>query len=69
MSELTRAGTAEPVSQDQILRRKRGQGNLHLPRSDDHEQDGSPYPVDPKSALCDDNTLTHTTPDTFSITH
>ena len=28
MSRLTRDGTAEPVSRDQILRRERGQGNI-----------------------------------------
>ena len=28
MSKLTRDGTAEPVSRDQILRRERGQGNV-----------------------------------------
>ena len=27
---LTRDGTAEPVSRDQILRRERGQGNIHF---------------------------------------
>ena len=27
---LTRDGTAEPISRDQILRRKRGQGNIHF---------------------------------------
>ena len=31
MSRLTRDGTAEPVSRDQILRRERGQGNVHFP--------------------------------------
>ena len=30
MSKLTRDGTAEPVSQDQILRRERGQGIIHV---------------------------------------
>ena len=30
MSRLTRDGTAEPVSRDQILRRERGQGNIHF---------------------------------------
>ena len=39
MSRLTRGGTAEPVSRDQILRRERGQGNVHFPCSADHEQD------------------------------
>ena len=46
MSKLTRAGTAETGSRDQILRRQRGQGNIHFPCSADHEQDRQPYPVD-----------------------
>ena len=33
MSRLTRDGTAEPVSRDQILRHARGQGNVHFPCS------------------------------------
>ena len=37
MSRLTRDGTAEPVSRDQILRCERGQGNIHFPCSADHE--------------------------------
>ena len=53
MSRLARDGTAEPVLQDQILRHVRGQGNIHFPRSADHEQDWQPYPVDPYSAICD----------------
>ena len=56
MSRLTRHGTAEPVSLDQILRHARGQGNIHFPCSADHEQDWQPYPVDPYSAICDDHT-------------
>ena len=56
MSRLTRDGTAEPVSRDQILRHVRGQGNIHFPCSADHEQDWQPYPVDPYSAICDDHT-------------
>ena len=56
MSKLTRDGTAEPVSRDQILRHARGQGNIHFPCSADHEQDWQPYPVDPYSAICDDHT-------------
>ena len=60
MSRLTRDGTAEPVSRDQILRHARGQGNLHFPCSADHEQDWQPYPVDPYSAICDDHTYIHT---------
>ena len=31
MSRLTRDGTAEPVSRDQILRRERGQGIFIFP--------------------------------------
>ena len=51
MSSLTRDGTAEPVSRDQILRRERGQGNnIDFPCSANHEQqDWQPYPVDPDS--------------------
>ena len=60
MSRLTRDGTAEPVSRDQILRHARGQGNVHFPCSADHEQDWQPYPVDPYSAICDDHTYTYT---------
>ena len=47
MSRLTRDGTAETVSRDQILRRERGQGEVHFPCSADHVQDGQPYMVDP----------------------
>ena len=53
MSRLTRDGTAEPVSRDQILRHAQGQMNVHLPCLADHEQDWQPYPVDPHSAICD----------------
>ena len=49
MSRLTRDGTTEPVSRDQILRRERRQVNNHFPCSADHEQDWQPYPVDPYS--------------------
>ena len=59
MSRLTRDGTAEPVSRDQILRHARGQGNI-FSCSADHEQDWQPYPVDPYSAICDDHTYIHT---------
>ena len=51
MSRLTRDGTGEPVSRDQILRHARGQENINFPCSADHEQDWQPYPVDPYSAL------------------
>ena len=56
MSRLTRDGTTEPVSRDQILRRERGQGNVHFPRSADHEQDWQPYPAE-KSDIRDDHTV------------
>ena len=50
MTGLTRDGTAEPVSRDQILKRERGQGkNGFLPCSAGHEQ-GQQSPVDPHSA-------------------
>ena len=47
MSRLTRDGTSEPISRDQILRRERGQRKIHFPCSADHQQDWQPYPVDP----------------------
>ena len=51
---LTRDGTAETVSRDQLLRHERGQGNINFPCSADHEQDWQPYPVDPYSCyMCD----------------
>ena len=46
MSRLARDGTAEPVSRDQIIRRERGQENIHFPCSADREQDWQRYPVD-----------------------
>ena len=54
MGRLTRDGTAETVSGDQILRRERGQGNINFPCSADHEP---PYSVDPYSCcICGDHT-------------
>ena len=54
---MTRDGTAEHVSRDQILRHARVQGSIHFPCSADHEQDyWQPYPVGPYSAICDDHT-------------
>ena len=47
MSRLTRDGTVETVSGDQILRREQGQENNYFPCSADREQDWQPYPVDP----------------------
>ena len=49
MSRLTRDGTAEPVSRDQILRREHGQENIHFPCLADQVQDWQPYLVDPYS--------------------
>ena len=54
MNRLTGDGTTEPASRDQILRRERGQGNIHFPCIADPEQDWQPYMVDPYSAGCDD---------------
>ena len=51
MSRLTRDGSAEPVSRDQILRYEWGQGKINLPCSADHEQDWQLRPVDPYSAI------------------
>ena len=60
MSRLTRNGTTEPVSRDQILRRERGQGNIPFPCSVDHEQDWQCYPVDSYSCYMSDDTYIHT---------
>ena len=60
MGRLTRDGTAEPVSRDQILRCERGQGNIYFLCSADHEQDWRPYPVDPYSWYMCDHTYIHT---------
>ena len=45
LSRLTRDGTAEPVSRDQILSHIRGQGNTNFLCSADDEQDWQPYPA------------------------
>ena len=58
MSRLTRDGTANSVSRDQILRRERGHENIVFPCSADHVQDWQPYPVDPYSCyMCDIMTI------------
>ena len=49
----------DPVSRDQILRRKRGDGNINFPCLVDHEQDWQPYPVDPYSDMCNERTYSH----------
>ena len=59
MSRVTRSGTGEPVSRDQILRRERGQRKVHFPCSADHEQDWQPYPVDPYSCYMCHHTYIH----------
>ena len=69
MSRLTRDGTAEPFSRDQILRRERGRGNIHFPCSVDHEQDWQPYSVDPYSCyMCDHKCNGGLLPDTSIYT-
>ena len=51
MSRPTRDGSAEPVSRDKILWRKRGQGNMYFPCSADRQgQDCQPYLVGPSLA-------------------
>ena len=57
MSRLTRDGTSEPVTRDQILRPERGQGNIHFTCSADHEQDWQPYTVNPYSCYMCDHTF------------
>ena len=57
MSRLARDGTTDPVSLDQIITRKRGQGNIDFPLSADHEQDWQPDPIDPYSAISHDHTF------------
>ena len=49
-----RQDTAEPVLRDQILKRKRGQGNIHFPRSADHEQIGNRLIYTLLYEVCDD---------------
>ena len=47
MSTLKWDGLPNPSrARDQILRRDRGQENIHFPCSADYEQDWQPYPVD-----------------------
>ena len=57
MGGLTRDGTTEPFSRDQILKRERGQGNIHFSCSADHEQDWQPYPVGPYSCYMCHHTI------------
>ena len=70
MSRLARDGTAETVSRDQILRYKRGQGNINFPCSANHEQDWQPYSVAPYSCyLCDHTYVTLITMQGFKKTN
>ena len=55
MSRLTRNGTANHDSRDQIIRREREQSKKHSSCSADHELDWQPHPVDPYSTICDDH--------------
>ena len=48
---------------DQILRRERGQGNIHFPWTADHVQDWQPYPVDPYSCYVCDHAYIESNPD------
>ena len=56
---LVRDETAQLVSRDQIDRRERRHGRIHLPCSVDHGQDWQPYPIHPYSAECVDHTYLH----------
>ena len=49
-------GKVEPVSQDQILRRERGQEIRQFSCSADHEQDWQPYPAVQLFAISVDQT-------------
>ena len=61
MSRLTRDGTAESVSRDQIVRRERGQEKKYFLCSADQEQNWQPYLVDLSLATYDDHTYIHGT--------
>ena len=68
MSRLTRDGTVEPVSRDQILRRERGQGNIIFSCSGDHELDWQPHPrLTHIPAICDDHAYRHTYSETRDL--
>ena len=48
------------LARDQILRRERGQGNIHFYCTADHVQDWKPYSVDPFSCYMCGYTYIHT---------
>ena len=58
ISRLTRDGTAETVSRDQILRRELNadREKVHFPCSADHVQDGQPHTVAPYTCFMCDHT-------------
>ena len=60
MSRLTRDGTAEPVSRDQILRHVRGQGNIYFPVQLTTSTIGNFTRLIHTLAICDDHTHIHT---------
>ena len=60
MSRLTRDGTAEPVSRDQILGRERGKEIFISLVQLTTSRIWQPYPIDPYSAICDGHTYMHT---------
>ena len=60
MSRLTRNGTAEPVSRDQILGREREQGKNTFPFSADDEQDDNLIRLILTLAICHDHTSVYT---------
>ena len=53
-------GTVKPVSRDQSFRRERGQGNINIPCSYDHEQDDNLTQLILTLARCDDHIYIHT---------
>ena len=59
MSGLTRDGTVEPDSRDEVLKCKQGQEIMNFSCSADHERDWQPYPVDLYSGLSHDYTYIH----------
>ena len=62
VSRLTRDGTAEPVSRDQIFRHARGQGNIIFPVQLTTSRIGNLTRLIHTLAICDDHTYIHTYP-------
>ena len=60
MSRLARDGTAEPVSRDQILGRKRGQEKISFPVELTTSRIGNLTRLTITLAICDDHTYIHT---------